>query len=358
MGPLRAQQTLQEGLAKLGDPVDARFLQMGYFGRIGLPLTWPVPGLPGRGWADLRWFMIRSVSARRTIERELDTGPLDVVHVTPHHHGLLLSGLQQRVPCVLGCDILVEEWIRMRLRTPDGAPTPKALRPLMEMERRALSASPLLLPYTETVAAAMRAAAPNARIVTLHPGVNAELFRPPSVTRRSPGPFRVLFVGGQFKAKGGQALLDVVAQASGKIELHVVTTEEVAAGKGVFVHRAGPGSSELVRHFQEADVFCLPTEFDAVPWVILEAMSCGVPVVSTAVGSIPELVPSSCGVVVPARNPQALAQALTELVDSPERRRDMGDAARAHVERNYRMLDNTGRPVELLDDVAATHKVR
>jgi glycosyltransferase involved in cell wall biosynthesis len=358
MGSLKVDQTLRTALERLGDPLAAHFLRMPRFGPIGRSLVVPVPGLPGRGWSDLRWFLVRSASARRLVQRELAQRQLDVVHVTPHNHGLLLAGLQKRVPCVLGCDMLLEDWTRMRLQIPDGAPTPKPLRRLVEADHRALRAAPLLLPYTETVAAAMRRVAPHARIVTLHPGIDSERFRPPVSTSRRPGPRRVLFVGGKFSAKGGQALLDAVARVGGDVELHVVTTEAVPPAPGLVLHRAGPGSDELIRHFQDADVFCLPTEVDAVPWVLLEAMSCGVPVVSTSVGSIPEMVPPSCGVVIPPRDRDALAHALTELLESPERRREMSGAARAHVEQNYRMIANTSRLVELMEEVAADHRSR
>jgi glycosyltransferase involved in cell wall biosynthesis len=70
------------------------------------------------------------------------------------------------------------------------------------------------------------------------------------------------------------------------------------------------------------------------------------------------MVPPSCGVVIPPRDRDALAHALTELLESPERRREMSGAARAHVEHNYRMIANTSRLVELLEEVAADHRSR
>jgi len=65
------------------------------------------------------------------------------------------------------------------------------------------------------------------------------------------------------------------------------------------------------------DVFCLPSHSEGCPNVVLEAISCGRPVVATAVGGTPELVNEQCGLLVPARNPQRLAQALEQALSRP-----------------------------------------
>jgi L-malate glycosyltransferase len=61
---------------------------------------------------------------------------------------------------------------------------------------------------------------------------------------------------------------------------------------------------------------------------ILQAMAVGLPVVATRVGGNPELVHEGCGLLVPPRDPDAVAAALASLVAAPERRREMGEAAR------------------------------
>ena len=62
-------------------------------------------------------------------------------------------------------------------------------------------------------------------------------------------------------------------------------------------------------------------------------MKAGVPVVATAVGGIPEVLDDgTTGILVPPRDPEALGDAIVELVRDPERRRQMGKAARAASE--------------------------
>jgi glycosyltransferase involved in cell wall biosynthesis len=65
-------------------------------------------------------------------------------------------------------------------------------------------------------------------------------------------------------------------------------------------------------------------------------MACGTPVIGTRAGALPEVVgEEGAGILVPARNPQALAQAIRELLRDPERRKKMGIAGRQRVEKLF-----------------------
>jgi glycosyltransferase involved in cell wall biosynthesis len=82
--------------------------------------------------------------------------------------------------------------------------------------------------------------------------------------------------------------------------------------------------------FSEADVFALPSAAESCPLAVLQAMACGLPIVATHVGGVPELVRSEVdGILVPPRNtPTALTHALARLVEDPQLRRRMGASAR------------------------------
>ena len=99
---------------------------------------------------------------------------------------------------------------------------------------------------------------------------------------------------------------------------------------------------ELVAVFQEADLFVL-TPFvagdgdrDGVPNVLAEAMACGLAVVATGVGGIPDLVRhDENGLLAPARDVEAVARHIGHLLEDPDRRRELGAAARATVEEGF-----------------------
>jgi glycosyltransferase involved in cell wall biosynthesis len=84
---------------------------------------------------------------------------------------------------------------------------------------------------------------------------------------------------------------------------------------------------DIPRLLAAADVFVLSSEFEALPMSILEAMAAGLPVLSTNVGNVPEIVlPGINGLLVPPLDPGALATGLVKLAASPELRASMGQA--------------------------------
>jgi glycosyltransferase involved in cell wall biosynthesis len=213
-----------------------------------------------------------------------------------------------------------------------------SLRLSEQLERRAFGNAALVLACSEWAARLVQQECPSARVRIWHPGVDANRFSPAS--ERPAGsdltPYRLLFVGARFAAKGGEDLLEAVGHRLGRdIELDIVTPDPVAIRPGLRVHRLEPGAPQLVDLYRSSDLLCLPTRGDSFGWVVLEAMSCRVPVISSRMGAIPELLrpgtAEAAGIVVDARDPGALAQALDELLADPERRRIMGAAGRRAV---------------------------
>lgn len=97
--------------------------------------------------------------------------------------------------------------------------------------------------------------------------------------------------------------------------------------------------------YAAADVFCLPSHYEAFGIVLAEAMAQGTPVVSTTAGGIPEVV-GGAGVLVPPRDPQALGGALRALLMDPARGRELGECGRAQAAR-YRWSDVVTRLEEV-----------
>lgn len=88
------------------------------------------------------------------------------------------------------------------------------------------------------------------------------------------------------------------------------------------------------RYLRSFDVYVLSSAWEAFPIGVLEAQACGVPQVVTAVGGTRESVVPETGIVVPPRDPAALAEAVIELLRDPQRRAAMSEASRLrHAER-------------------------
>jgi glycosyltransferase involved in cell wall biosynthesis len=76
---------------------------------------------------------------------------------------------------------------------------------------------------------------------------------------------------------------------------------------------------DLWKVYPAFDVFCLPSEAEGLPRTILEAQACGIPVVASAVGGIPEAVHPYASALVAPSDPHALAQALSRILAQAER---------------------------------------
>lgn len=100
-----------------------------------------------------------------------------------------------------------------------------------------------------------------------------------------------------------------------------------------YIELCGPLNETSVRKLiQESDLFVLASHSEALGVVYMEAMSCGLPVIGTDVGGIPEIiVPHLNGLLVPAKDPKALADSIRDLIVDPMLRDNLAGNARAHV---------------------------
>jgi len=90
-------------------------------------------------------------------------------------------------------------------------------------------------------------------------------------------------------------------------------------------------------------------DMDGIPVAMMEAMACEVPVVSTAISGIPELVEDGLtGCLAPEKDADALAQVLEELLEDAERIQRFGKAARVRVLRDFSISQNAAKLRELI----------
>jgi glycosyltransferase involved in cell wall biosynthesis len=90
--------------------------------------------------------------------------------------------------------------------------------------------------------------------------------------------------------------------------------------------------TDVVELMAAFDAFVLPSLYEGLPNAVLEAMACGKPVVATAVDGTPEIVVhGETGLLVPAKDPDALAEAILRIAGNPHFRRWMGSLARRRI---------------------------
>ena len=192
---------------------------------------------------------------------------------------------------------------------------------------------------------------PPQKIQVLAPGIDLKRWPLLARHRSSVDVVRLLFVGGAFGRKGGDLLLDVFAnRLRGRFELHVVTRDDVPALPGVRVYRNfSPNDPGLRDLYARCDIFVLPTRADCSPLASLEAMATGLPVITTAIGGIPEIVAEGrSGFLIAPDDDTALAERVEMLAASAEMRARMGLEGRRIVEARFDAAQNTGI---LLDNI-------
>ena len=95
----------------------------------------------------------------------------------------------------------------------------------------------------------------------------------------------------------------------------------------------GP-TNEPWRVYNDADVIAFPSVSEAFPYAVVEAMSCGSAVVASDVGGVREAL-GDCGLLVPARKPHAMAEAISFLLRDEAERRRLGHMARARTLKHF-----------------------
>jgi len=117
-----------------------------------------------------------------------------------------------------------------------------------------------------------------------------------------------------------------------KLEARV---RELGLGDSV-IFAGSQNNDELPEFYAAADVVAIPSLKEATSIAGLEAMASACAVVATNVGGLPEIIEDGVsGLLVPPRDPEALAQAITRLIETPELRKQLGLAARARVEQKF-----------------------
>lgn len=148
---------------------------------------------------------------------------------------------------------------------------------------------------------------------------------------------KVLFVGSLNQRKGIYYLLEAVE----KLQKSNYEVELTIIGRGIFDKeminlfkiknlnlKQNISFEELVSSYQKADVFVLPSLCEGFAQVILEAMSTGLPVISTKHTSAPDLINDEVdGFIIPIRSSEAIIEKLIYLIENPLKRLKMGELA-------------------------------
>lgn len=205
------------------------------------------------------------------------------------------------------------------------------------------------------------------KIHVIHCGIDPEIFVP-GQRQRNDGVLRLICVASFEEVKGHTYLIAAIEQlvARGMAlqcdligdgpqrQRIAVQIEETDLQSRVLIHGPKP-RHEVVRMLRTADIKVLPSvptvsgKREGIPVVLMEAMAMALPVISSRLSGIPELVTDGeTGILVAPRDVTALAGAIERLAHDPALRRRMGCAGREKVLREFNLKKNTARLRELI----------
>ena len=243
---------------------------------------------------------------------------------------------------------------------------PDMSRTLAHSERRALATARLVVVTSRRTAASLEPyGVPVSRIAVVEPGTD----RRPVARGSGGGVRRLLCVASVVPRKGHETLVDALSTLRsldwrltcvGSLDRDPECADRVRA-RIERCHLAdrvileGELDDEVVgQRYDGADLFVLPTFYEGYGMAVAEALACGIPVVSTATGNIPDLVADEAGILVPPGDPTALARVLGAVMTTEGLHQRLRAGARRSRERLPTWDAAAGTLSGALDQVAAS----
>lgn len=185
------------------------------------------------------------------------------------------------------------------------------------------------------------------KIALLPPSIEIpkELARKPN---RSP---RALFVGADFRRKGGDLLLECYRRFfKGRIELDIVTESRISPEPGVRLWRGiRTHSAEWAELWRNADLFVFPSKLETFGIVLVEALAFGVPVISSRAGAAEEILDGGkAGMLLDEVSADTLSEAIDIVLMDVEAARQRAMLGRRRAKSEYNLGTNSARLAALL----------
>jgi glycosyltransferase involved in cell wall biosynthesis len=199
-----------------------------------------------------------------------------------------------------------------------------------------------LIAVSQAATQRLRELLPDADIVMIPNGIRTQEFAP--TAPKQDAHVRLLFVGGMGKLKGERDLLRALQRAAERApQLRVSLLGHGAESVEALIDECGIRSriehlgpvphAARAQFFQQANLFVLPSYGEGMPMAVLEAMAAGLPVITTHVGGIPELItPGAEGFLLAPGAVQELADRIVWLANDAPLRQQMGQRARAKAQ--------------------------
>jgi glycosyltransferase involved in cell wall biosynthesis len=329
-------------------------LDLNWFGNVS------VPGI--RRWGldagATRWRIAASCNALRQVKAENAKAPYSAIIVNTQSVALSFSRWRSCPPLLVCLDATFQQLAK----TPWFAPgvigrlaAPLMLAWLLKREVQLFQRAKYLLPWSEAAARSLRDdyGIESNKIRIVPPTVNIQHSH--SKIMKNEQKRQILFMGGDFKRKGGQVLLEAFRRHLKKDwDLNIVTQSDVQEESGVRVYRGiTHGSAAWLEQWQNADVFVFPSALETFGIVLLEAIAFGVPVISSQAGAANEILnKGKAGILLNDISVESIVSAIHLINEQPHTTVQRVENGLAHASKQYNKLENNKVLLALINNAA------
>ncbi len=329
--------------------------------------SWNAPGLVGK---LPNWTIKAALQARRDIDAMQRNTPLDAIFFHTHITAVLSQKWLKRIPSVVSIDATPLQYDELGQYYDHTSGTGWLEQQKWHLNRNIFHEARHLVSWSHWAKAGLEEYEISSEKVTvIPPGVNVSAWTRSQPRQNHSTSVKLLFVGGNLERKGGGDLLEAFrrlrerlaastfsANTGSPVELHLVTRTAVSPEPGLFIYNdMQPNSDRLRQLYFDCDIFCLPTYGDCLPMVLAEAGAAGLPLVSSNIAAIPEIIkPGETGYLVSPGDVNTLTNVLQSLIDNPSLRWHLGKQAAQLVQNEHDAEQNAHRLLDLLKSVAVT----
>jgi glycosyltransferase involved in cell wall biosynthesis len=294
---------------------------------------------------------------RLLLEQCMSFSNYDVLHIHTQNNAYFLPDVMKKVPTVIGIDYTAA--LFQRDATWISKPT---FLPNINLEKPVFEAAAHIVSWSDRVKRSVVEdyGIQEHKVSVIPPGIDFKrlgLAEVPAKNEQNQRP-NILFVGGAFKRKGGEDLLQVFLEYFSDVaSLHLVTQKAIASNHpNVHIYNnIKPYSAAWMKLYQQADLFVMPSYHEPLGQVYIEAMGFGLPVIASNLEQLTEIVTTGeTGFLVSPGNHMELAQYLKLLIDNPDLRLKMGQAAHKAAIQKFDSQTNFSRLEQIFHAVAAS----
>jgi len=287
--------------------------------------------------------------AKQLVDQKIGQSEFVVLHLHTYVLAFLLLDLMRKLPTVVSLDMTASQVSQRTSRSFRWTHYPNIL-----LGKQVFDNAARIVTFSEWARQSVinDYKIDERKVQVIYPGVDLKVLTPSKIKQEnSQDHFSILFIGNDFKRKGGYDVLEVFLETFlEKAELILVTNAPVKCQHpNIQIYRDVQAyTSEWIELYHRADVFVLPTYFEAFGWVFIEAMAAGLPIIATRINAIPEIVNhGETGFLIQPGDRNGLAYCLKELMENRTLRHQMGTKGRKVVEQKF----NAHTHCQILEDV-------